>query len=391
MQTRKKSYSPKTRTPHIDFKPAELKEHSNDNWIIVFYWKPINGNKMKRFRRRVKYMNSRRERKKYANIKIKHINELLASGWSPVDDKMAFNGSFIELLDQYIEHYRTKYANGKLRFDTYRTNQSFVKSVKTYLRLIDMEQMACNGFTKKFAIAYLSWKEIKCKVAERTLNNHLSFLYMLNAYMVDQEILENNVIKDIPVIKINRGKIRQRIPDDIKIEIFNYYKEKSTAFYTLCLMTYLCFIRRTEMTKLKVKDIDISKSLIKVPAKIAKSKKDGYVTIPYQYINILSDHIKYADKNSFVFSADHFKPGGEQMKPRKISDYWYLMRKKLDLPDIYQFYSLKDTGITENFEKGIPAIKIRNQARHENISTTELYAPKRHEADQTIRKVYYEL
>jgi hypothetical protein len=35
--------------------------------------------------------------------------------------------------------------------------------------------------------------------------------------------------------------------------------------------------------------------------------------------------------------------------------------------------------------------KIRDQARHENVSTTELYAPKKESADDTIIKTYYKL
>lgn len=391
MQSLQKFSSPNKRTPHIDFKPAKLKKQSNDNWIIVFYWKPINGSKMKRFRRRVKYMSSKKDRVKYAKIKIAHLNTLLESGWSPIDDRISFTGSFIDVMDLYLEACKKKYANDKLRFDTLRTNSSFINSIKLYLDIYKMQSMDCKLFTRKFVLDYLEHKEYKDKVSQRTINNHLSFMFTLNKYMIDKEMIDTNVVIDIPTRKINSQKIRQRIPEETKQVIFNHIKEKSTAFYTLCLMTYLCFIRRTEITKLKVKNIDLAQSLIKVPASISKSKKDGYVTIPSQYTIILARHIKYSDPEDFIFSHDKFEPGQVQMKPRKISDYWYSIRKKLELPVEYQFYSLKDTGITENFEKGIPAIKIRDQARHENISTTEMYAPKKQKADDTIRNIYYNL
>lgn len=208
--------------------------------------------------------------------------------------------------------------------------------------------------------------------------------------MIDQEVLSYNVVSDIPPRKINKKKIRQRIPENVKEKIFDHLKNEKPSFYVLALMTYLCFVRRTEITKLKVKHVHLADSLLKVPADISKSKKDGFVTIPDQFALILANHIKYAKSDQWLFSQDDFRPGDKEITPRKISDYWYRMRKKLKIPSVYQFYSLKDTGITEHFEKGIPAIKIRNQARHENIST-ELYAPKRENADQTIRDIYYKL
>lgn len=392
MNTLQNFKSQTKRTPYIDFKPAELKQQSNDQWLIVFYWKPPHSNrKMKRFRRRVKYMSSKRERLRYANIKIKHINELLQNGWSPENNKTSFTGSFIDLLNLYLEDIQRRYSNNKLRFDTLRTNKSFVKSIKAFIKYNKIEHMDCNGFTKKFVLAYIKYKEYKCEVSQRTINNHLSFLHTLNKFMIDHELVLNNVVVDIPTRKLHKKKIRQRIPEPIKQDIFKHIKEKSTAFYCLALMTYLCFIRRTEITKLKVKHIDLAQSLLLVPAEIAKSKKDGYVTIPNQYAIILADHIKYAKAEDYIFSQNKFEPGPKQMNPRKISDFWYKLRKRLNFPKEYQFYSLKDTGITENFEKGIPAIKIRNQARHENISTTELYAHKKETADDTIRNIYYNL
>jgi site-specific recombinase XerD len=378
--------------PHLDFKPADLKRHSDDNWIIVFYWKPYGSSeKMQRFRRRVKHMNSKRERLKYVKTKINHINKLLESGWSPVDEKSAFKGAFVDLLDEYINHYEKRLKNNNLRFDTYRTYNSFVRSLKLYVEKKRNPSMDVKEFSRKFALEYLEHKEYKNKASQRTINNHLSFLYNLNRYMIDREYLEVNVVADIPTRKINKEKIRRRIPEDTKKEIFNYLKKHNNGFYVLSLMTYLCFIRRTEITKLKVKDIILARSLIVVPASVAKSKKEGYVTIPDQFAVIIARHIKNAKPNDYIFSTMDFQTGKTQMKPRKISDCWFNIRKKLNLPKEYQFYSLKDTGITENFEKGIPAIKIRNQARHENISTTELYAPKKEIADQTIREVYYEL
>ena len=73
------------------------------------------------------------------------------------------------------------------------------------------------------------------------------------------------------------------------------------------------------------------------------------------------------------------------MPVRKIQNNWDRLRKKLDFKKEYQFYSLKDTGITDLFLAGLPSLKIRNQARHSTVQITELYTPRNMGCDETIR------
>ena len=49
------------------------------------------------------------------------------------------------------------------------------------------------------------------------------------------------------------------------------------------------------------------------------------------------------------------------------------MREQLRLPMKYQFYSLKDTGITELLERGVPAKYVKELADHSSLVVTERY------------------
>ena len=60
----------------------------------------------------------------------------------------------------------------------------------------------------------------------------------------------------------------------------------------------------------------------------------------------------------------------------------------LDLPSNIQWYSLKDTGITDLLKAGIPLIDVKNQARHYSIKMTESYIPKEIlEAEKSIQEL----
>ena len=55
-------------------------------------------------------------------------------------------------------------------------------------------------------------------------------------------------------------------------------------------------------------------------------------------------------------------------------DYWTrCVRKDLDLPEQYKFYSLKDTGITNMLRANKDVLSVRDQARHSSLAITELY------------------
>jgi hypothetical protein len=49
-----------------------------------------------------------------------------------------------------------------------------------------------------------------------------------------------------------------------------------------------------------------------------------------------------------------------------------MIRQELRLPDTYQFYSLKDSGITQMIAM-LNVSEVRDQARHHSISITDVY------------------
>ena len=79
--------------------------------------------------------------------------------------------------------------------------------------------------------------------------------------------------------------------------------------------------------------------------------------------------------SDYLFSKD-FKPGREYRSEKCFRDYWQrVLRKELNFPERYKFYSLKDTGITNMLRKHIDTVSVRDQARHSSIEITNIYVP----------------
>ena len=228
----------------------------------------------------------------------------------------------------------------------------------------------------------MDWILYERKNTPRTYNNHLGFWVTFLNYCIDRGHLDVNVALSIKKKNVNKKK-RKILPPDIKDKV-KLLANEIPSYYTLCMMTYYCFIRRTELTKLKIKDLHLP-YFITIPADVSKNRKENNVTIPKQLNILLQKHIEGASLDDYIFSANNFKPGPRQLNPKKISDTWSKFRKKYKIASEYQFYSLKDTGITDLLRKGIPAIKVRDQARHYDLRITESYTYRNDSFDEVIK------
>jgi hypothetical protein len=74
----------------------------------------------------------------------------------------------------------------------------------------------------------------------------------------------------------------------------------------------------------------------------------------------------------YLFGTRKFSPSGTKQMGRIFREEFFKVRKKLGLPECYQFYSLKDSGIRDLANsKGI--VIARDQARHTDVKTTNKY------------------
>ena len=384
--------TPSQKVPFVDFVPAEVKETTGENWRIVFYVRKPGTNEMKRFRRRVKKLSGHQKRMRYAKRICANLNKKLESGeWSPYKSPTASKEYKLlqEVMDKFIEHSERKHRDNLLRDDTLRSYKSFTKNITKYLQLKGFAEMFTVEFSKKFIVEFLDYLYYDKKRSSRTSNNYLSFCSTIARYMMDRDYLAENPTSGIEPRRVGKKK-REIIPAKIRNEIFKYQAQHNERYLVLCLMVYFCFIRRTEISKLLVKHVDLIGDTIFIPGDLSKNTKDGFVTIPKKLKILLVKHLDGAEMEDYLFSDQNFAPGPKQLKPKKISDTWAKMREDLGFKKEYQFYSLKDTGITQLFLLNVPLIKIRDQARHHDIKITESYAPRNYKADETLRDLEFE-
>lgn len=367
----------------IDYTLAELRK--GKDWIIVYYAKNPVTKKLERQRLRVPKRSNAKIREKEAKRIIEELNNRLQNGWSPYfESTETFYANFFACTKLFLSQTEIDVKKQVKRPDTLRAYKSYISVITTYIESENIKIDFVIDFSKTFVVNYLDWLFYTRNVSTETWNNHLTFLTNFGNWLIGK-----GYIKELPTLTLKRKpkakKVRNLISTDYQQKILEYLQENSFSYYVLTLIIYSCFIRRRELTLLKVENVKLHQNIIQVPASVSKNKKDEIVTIPNALVELLAIHLQAANNSDYLFSQNNFKPGKEYLNPKKISDYFASMRNTLNLPKDIQFYSWKDTGITAMFEAGFPLIKIRNQARHYDISMTEKYTHRNIEADQEIK------
>ncbi|MEK8179276.1 tyrosine-type recombinase/integrase [Flavobacterium buctense] len=367
----------------VDFIPAEFRQAKD--WLIVYYAKNPLTQKLERQRVRVPKIKGNSERLRFAKKMVVEVNGKLLSGWSPFLEENGKNfKGWNEAIFDFEKYLKKQFDDGGLRFDSIRTYTSNLSLLKEFIKTKKLKIDFVLQFNKSICVQYLDWIYMERNNSPRTRNNHLIFLRLLGNYFLQRGILAENPttgLKNLP----KTVKKRIYIPDDIRVNIKKEVLQYGNGYYCCCMMIYYCMIRNTELGKMRVKHINLEENNIFIPKEISKNKKDETVTILDNFKSVIAKHIKNAHPEDYLFSNDSFLPGEKVLERKKIYRQWQKLQEKLGFKKEYQFYSLKDTGITNLFLLGLPAIKIRNQARHSSIQITELYTPRNMGCDEAIR------
>ena len=279
------------RTIFIDYKPAVLQKGVKENWLIVYYAKVPAQNEFKRFRKRVPPLSPTREREKYAKKMIATINQKLENGWSSFyEDNNVKYKSLEYCAELFLKMQEREVEEGVKRTDTLRSYKSFLDLFVKYLK--DKKLML------KFVIEidtyiiqnYLDYLFFEKKNSARTYNNHLKFFNTFFLWCKAKNFVNANPAESIkPKAKVQ--KKREVLADEVKAKVRTLH-DTNFHYYVLCMLTYYCFIRRTELTKLKVGDVHLHGGYIVIDGENSKNRKTESVTIPNNLLDDLAEHLK---------------------------------------------------------------------------------------------------
>lgn len=357
---------------NIQYYPAYLSE--GKIWYITYYAHNPYTDKLEMKRIKVNRIKSIPERRKFCRRLIKEINNKLENGWNPFVEK-AQAKHFHSILSAINVYKKTKYK--ELEENSIRSYTSYLKKLQEHVEGID-KNMYCINFNKSMAADFMLKIKEDPKIGNRTYNNNLAFYRTFFEWMVSVNYIADNPFKKLKKIpKRKTKKVRTNFNRDELKKLVEHLKIVHPRFLAACMLMYYCFLRNEDLCNLTPAHFDMKNKLIYIHADETKNDNESCRVIPTvleKYLEVLD--IENTPINYYIFSTKNygFEAGPEKLNSRYFSKYWSeKVRITLDLPMNLQFYSLKDSGITNLMADGISPAFIQGQADHSSLEVTTDY------------------
>lgn len=376
--------------PHayIDYVPPKLHK-AQSGWYISYYVKNPDTGKLKLFRTKVNQYKGQ-ERIRAAKEIMAALQERLALGWNPIVENVAplATTPAFEVFDRY-ERVKTK----EMEKQSLATYLSYIRIFRSYLESIGF-QSATSIMAIKVDMAkkYMAWLEEERGVSPRSYNNHLSFQVTFFDWMKNRGYIQNN-----PFLGLKRKpkrlmtKKRRMLTDAELFTLFSWLHVNNPEYLAVCLLCYCCFMRPKEIALLKCRDIDLRNQLVHVRAEIAKNDNESFRTIPDAMMPVMRQ-LDLSHPDWYLFGnhpgvRSDFRPAREPGAKKRFSDYWATtIRDACAFGMDIQFYSQKDTGITNMLGDGVAINLVQQQADHATVAMTAIYVGHKATASDELKK-----
>ncbi|MEZ5038673.1 MAG: site-specific integrase [Saprospiraceae bacterium] len=268
------------------------------------------------------------------------------------------------------------------RKDTNTAYSSIIRLLERFMEQKGWEQMPVGNFTKEHAGEYLDHCRLERNVNNNTYNNNLIQAKMVFKVLVTRGYLEQNPFDgfhSLPKLKKQRRNFSDKEASIVAAEIAECDR---LLFYGL-LLQYTCFVRPSELRRLKFKDIDTVKGLVFVAEEHEKTRREKTCTIPNDFLLFFREPFweKYP-RHWFLFGEGWAPNEKRQCGEREMNRRHRLVlknllkQKKLDDITGLSWYSWKDTGITDAIYELHPSA-VQDQANHADIQMTLRYRHRR--------------
>lgn len=351
--------------------PKDLK--MDKEWFVFFRIShPDTGiKKMFKYRGELNNIENLKERKKTAENMAYMLREKLRKGWNPITDNVREKPEDKSLIESL-----TEILDGKLAIMRKSSNKTYKKITATffeYMNQAKLSHLKPSEFNFQMAYAYMDYLLIKKKYSGKTYNNHFEVMKIFFNALCDRRIITENPFKGIRKMNEEDGK-NFPFTDNEKEKLKAYFEKKDRHFYVACMLTYYCFLRRTELIGLRVEDINLEKKTIIIHSGVSKNHKQQSVTIPTQLEPLLREiNLDQYPGHWYVFGKDQKVNELPTKKPDYISYKFRKIADDLGIDKRKGYYSHKHSGVCALFDKTKDPYLVQHQCRHSDINITMGY------------------
>ena len=342
-------------------------------WYVWFYvYLPDGRRKMHKFRAGINKFKSFTQRTKEAAALRAAVEYRLKNGWA--DELIAAEGFRQEKDTTLIEHLKKihEVKSVTLRQRSARSYAGHLDLFCEFLARTRRKNILPEDFSRSAAMEFMDFLMLK-KYNATTCNHYLQTLRIYFNALEKREVIAKNYFRDIAFLPEQAAKNVAFSPAE-KIRLEKYLYAQNRPLFYATRFIYYCFIRVTELSKLKVKDIDFKNHTITIPPEVSKNRKQESVTIPRAMEPILDEMgLRKADPQAFVFGY-RFRTGLEPMKnPTNLTVSHNKIMRRLNIRKECTFYGWKHTGVVALYNAIKDPYIVMNQCRHADMNVTMRY------------------
>ena len=373
----KKNYSePKIYTGGVDIAQwnklnnKEKKQALEKDWFVYYSFRDTTTGKLKRMphvKAGANRYHNKNERFEYLKTIKKALHYLLEKGLNPYEDN-----DLCKLNDPKTNQKEKKTSlkvkpeslsneeNSEIKTISIKDAFDFVLELKQKMISTTSHQNLSNrikkfssrfnnslpitSIDKKSVMEYLN--DVLITTSPRTRNNHRTDLSSIFQTLEDNDIIRDNFIKKIPVLKTKAEKNKTYTPIQEK-QIFEYLEVNDPLLLLYIKFISYNFLRPIEVNRLRIKDIDINdkKIYVKTKTKTLKVK-----IIPDILLNELPDLSTYPI-NNYLFTPNGIGLEWDADEINRRDNFSKRFKKVVkdhfNLSNQYGLYSFRHTFITK--------------------------------------------
>lgn len=274
--------------------------------------------------------------------------------------------NYLQFEKRYSEHTLVAYKTDLLQFSRFISNEFDVTKIEEVHHTIIRSW-----------IAFL----LDSGISSRSVNRKITTLKSVFKYLMQEEVILEN-----PTQKIISPKNTKKLP------VFIEQSKMETLFHDINFpdsfegerdrlileVFYMTGVRLSELLTLKLIDIDIQKSTIKV---IGKRNKERIIPLSPELLNDLKRYSRKYKINEFLF----VNFDGDRISPKSV---YNIVNKYLSMVSSLKKTSphvLRHTFATHMLNNGADINAIKEILGHSNLSATQVYT---HNTIDRLKSIY---
>lgn len=260
------------------------------------------------------------------------------------------------------------------------TIKSYQLDLTDFFGYIESKKINYLTITNYDVRGYLKYLD-SCNLKNSTISRRISTLRTFYNYLVDKNIVENNVFHNV-----KNPKLEKKLPNYLNynemeelLESIDISTTEGLEKRLLIEMFYSTGCRVSEMINVKISDIDFTNKTIRIMGKGSKERIVYFGDYASKYLDNYLSKVK-CDKYLFTNKK------GEKLTINEVEQIVKDIMKHISIKTHVTPHTLRHTFATHLLNNGADIKTVQELLGHANLSTTGIYT---HVSSDRLKDIYF--